>query len=76
MKRSDRRFAGFVGSERSAEAFIVRGDLVASDIGHVDFESSFVAHSTSAPAHRPKSFYSVSNATILWPSLYMFDAAL
>lgn len=44
MKRSDRRFTGFVGSEWFAEAFIVRGDLVPSDIGRVDFESSFVAH--------------------------------
>lgn len=44
VKRSDRRFAGFAGSERFAEASIVRGDLVPSDIGRVDFESSFVAH--------------------------------
>ena len=65
-KRSDRRFAGFVGSERFAEAFIVRGDLVPSDIGRVDFESSFVAHNISAPALWPKSLYSVSIATILW----------
>lgn len=55
---------GSLESERFAEAFIVRGDLVVSDIGLVDFESSFVARSTFAPAHLPKTFYSVSCATI------------
>lgn len=37
-----------------AEAFIVRGGLVPSDIGIVDFESSFGPGETSAPAHLSK----------------------
>ncbi|CAD0199977.1 unnamed protein product [Chrysodeixis includens] len=42
--RPNRRFASSVKSELFAKAAIVRGDLVPSDIGHVDFKSSFVAY--------------------------------